>query len=163
MNEGIDYSQIPLRDIHLPGDTISWWPPAPGWWMLAAVLAAWAGWVLWRYMRAFRWRAALRALQQVRADLEAGQPSEQCLAVVSSVVRRFAMTVAVSPRSIAGLVGERWLTWLDSQWEEQRFTNGPGQALARAPYAPPAAFSNADALELTRVCIDWVQAQKGRD
>ncbi|HVS24646.1 MAG TPA: DUF4381 family protein, partial [Gammaproteobacteria bacterium] len=30
-----DFTQLPLRDIHLPG-LISWWPPAPGWWIAAA-------------------------------------------------------------------------------------------------------------------------------
>ena len=32
-----DISNIPLRDIHLPGD-ISWWPPAIGWWIVAALI-----------------------------------------------------------------------------------------------------------------------------
>ncbi len=159
MNETFDYSQIPLRDIHLPGE-ISWWPPAPGWWLLAAVIAFGCGLAVWRYARGYRRRAALRTLERIYTDLQAGQPVADCLPVVSSVVRRFAMVVAASPRGIAGLVGERWLTWLDSQWEQTAFTNGPGRALARAPYAPPAAFSSDDALALTRVCIDWVRAQK---
>lgn len=161
MNETIDYSQIPLRDIHFPAE-IGAWPPAPGWWILAALALAAAAWGAWRYARGYRRRVALRTLEKVCADLEAGYPTDECLPVVSSVVRRFAMTVAASPRGIAGLVGERWLTWLDSQWEQHQFLNGPGQALARAPYAPQAAFSNDDAVELTRVCINWVRAQKRR-
>ncbi|MGD8323683.1 MAG: DUF4381 domain-containing protein [Gammaproteobacteria bacterium] len=161
MNETIDYSQIPLRDIHLPAE-VGLWPPAVGWWVLGALVLAYSGWLLWRYAQGYRRRVALRTLEAVCADLEAGHSSAVCLPIVSSVVRRFAMTVAAQPRGIAGLVGERWLTWLDSQWEQHEFTNGAGQALARAPYAPPAAFSSEDALALTRVCIDWVRAQKGR-
>lgn len=160
MNETFDYSQIPLRDIHLPAD-VSWWPPAPGWWLLATLIVAALVVAAWRYARGYRRRAALRTLERIYLDLQAGEPVARCLPVVSSVVRRFAMAIAASPRGIAGLVGERWLTWLDSQWEQSSFTNGPGRALARAPYAPPSAFSNEDALALTQVCIDWVRAQKG--
>ena len=161
MNETIDYSQIPLRDIHLPAEVAAW-PPAPGWWVLAVALLIGAGWALWRYAQGYRRRAALRTLEKVRANLEDGCPADECLPVVSSVVRRFAMTVAASPRGMAGLVGDRWLTWLDSQWDQHQFLNGPGHALARAPYAPPNTFSNEDAVALTRVCIDWVRAQKVR-
>jgi len=160
VNETFDYSQIPLRDIHLPA-AVGWWPPAPGWWLLAAALLGACGWFAWRYARGYRKRAALRVLERICAELQAGEAVAERLPVVSSIVRRFAMVVASSPRAIAGLVGERWLTWLDSQWEQAQFTNGPGRALARAPYAPPATFSNDDAVALTRVCIDWVRAQKG--
>lgn len=46
-----------LRDIHLPAE-LSWWPPAPGWWLLAAlvlVLIAVVGWA-WRRHRRVRGR-----------------------------------------------------------------------------------------------------------
>ncbi|MGB5726303.1 MAG: DUF4381 domain-containing protein, partial [Thiogranum sp.] len=50
MNPG---SELPLRDIHLP-DPLSWWPPAPGWWLLLTLLVAIAllgGYLLHRYRR----------------------------------------------------------------------------------------------------------------
>lgn len=56
-----------LRDIHLPRDP-SWWPPAPGWWLLAflllglAIAAAW----LWR-----RRQHARRARARVFDELDA--------------------------------------------------------------------------------------------
>lgn len=55
-----------LRDIHLPAEP-SWWPPAPGWWLLAAlvlVLIAVAGWA-WRRQRRLRGRE-----QQVLDELD---------------------------------------------------------------------------------------------
>ena len=39
-----------LRDIHLP-QAVHWWPPAPGWWIVAALLLALTIW-LGRYLRA---------------------------------------------------------------------------------------------------------------
>ena len=39
-----------LRDIHLP-QAVHWWPPAPGWWIVAALLLALTIW-LSRYLRA---------------------------------------------------------------------------------------------------------------
>ena len=35
--------QLQLRDIHLPAEP-SWWPPAPGWWLLAILLMARVWW-----------------------------------------------------------------------------------------------------------------------
>ena len=28
---------LPLRDLRLP-EPVGWWPPAPGWWILAAIV-----------------------------------------------------------------------------------------------------------------------------
>ena len=34
----MDPEQIPLRDLHLP-EAIGWWPLAPGWWVVIALVA----------------------------------------------------------------------------------------------------------------------------
>ena len=62
-----------LRDIHLP-EPISWWPPAPGWWILAlasSVLLAWLLRFLYRRYKAKHYRrqalAQLKELQELHA------------------------------------------------------------------------------------------------
>jgi hypothetical protein len=159
MNSGIDFSQIPLRDIHLPG-AVTWWPPAVGWWIvLVCVLAVVALWGL-RYYRHYRRRVALKVLGRVLAALEQGAEPVTCLQQVSSVLRRFAMSIATDRSAVAGLVGSRWLRYLDSRWDRDLFANGPGGALVVAPYAPADSLSREDAVALTTLCIDWVRTQK---
>ena len=161
MNPSIDFTQIPLRDIHLPLG-VSWWPLAPGWWVLIAFALAGAAWGLYRFIKTYRQRVALRTLMNIRDQLESGTPAAECLPTVSTVMRRFAMAVAENPRLVAGLVGRAWLDYLDSRWDRDTFQAGAGAALASAPYAPDHACSSEYALTLTGVCIDWVSAQRRR-
>jgi hypothetical protein len=156
-----DFSQIPLRDIHLPA-AVGWWPPAPGWWILAGVVVLAAVMAYLRYHRRFRERAALKALRGVLAALEGGEEPIYCLQRVSMIVRRFAMSIAARGDVVAGLTGERWLGYLDSRWERDAFSHGPGRSLAVAPYAPPDRVHAEDVLELGKLCIDWVGAQAKR-
>jgi len=173
-----DAAQLALRDIHLPG-LVAWWPPAPGWWMLA-VLAV-AGLVAFAlYYRSGRHRrAALRVVGKVRAALEQGAEPVECLQRVSTTLRRFAMTtadqqsvaslravggVAERPDSdeVAGLIGTRWLRYLDSRWQRDEFTGGAGRLLLAAPYARPDTIDRQHALDLTALCADWLKAQRPR-
>lgn len=154
-----DFTQIPLRDLHMPLE-VSWWPLAPGWWVLIALILAGAVWRLYRYIKTYRQRIALRALATIRRQLEAGAPAADCLPTVSTVMRRFAMAIAENPRMVAGLVGRAWLDYLDSRWDQDAFQTGSGAALASAPYAPEQSCSKDFALALTDVCIDWVVAQR---
>jgi len=62
-----------LRDIHLP-EAVHWWPPAPGWWIVAALLLALTIW-LSRYLQARYRRQYFRGesrdlLKQVWQDYE---------------------------------------------------------------------------------------------
>jgi hypothetical protein len=161
-----DVSSLPLRDIHLPGP-IGWWPPAVGWWLLAAlVLAGFALYAL-RYYQSRHRRAALKSLQRVRTALEQGVEPVICLQNVSTVLRRFAMTTAARVREtesaaeqdVPGLIGQRWLAYLDSRWQRDVFVSGAGRALLAAPYARPNSIERGAALELTALCAEWLSAQ----
>jgi hypothetical protein len=167
MNETIDYTQLPLRDIHLPG-AIGWWPPAFGWWLVAVLLLAGVALYAIHYYRGRHKRAALRALTRVRAALEQGAEPVACLQYVSTILRRFAMTSsapvrgAAAPVDVAGLIGERWLKFLDGRWDRTEFSAGLGRQLLAAPYGRPDSIERAAALELTGLCAAWLSAQPAR-
>lgn len=157
----IDYSQLPLRDIHLPG-AISWWPLAYGWWILLAGLgvAALIGWLMYR--RRYRERAAIRGLKSVARALAEGTAPVVCIQRISMILRRFAMSVADS-KSVAGLTGEAWLAFLDGRWQRDEFLAGDGRVLIFGPYAPAGRVSATDAAALNAVCLDWVRAQRPQE
>lgn len=159
-----------LRDWHLP-DPVSWWPPAPGWWLLAGLglLAVAAVWHWWRR----RWhqgaaaRCALDELAALRRQLDAGLDAHGFAAAVSVLLRRLALTRY--PRGqVAGLTGSTWLAFLDSSGGGDGFTQGPGQVLAELPYRPaggggaehrPAPAMDADAL--ADLAARWIRAHQG--
>jgi len=154
----IDYSQLPLRDIHLPG-AISWWPLAYGWWILLAVfgIAAGLGWLYYR--RRYRERAAIRGLKSVAQLLAEGTSPVVCVQRISMILRRFAMSIGES-KSVAGLTGEAWLNFLDRRWQRDEFLAGVGRVLIYGPYAPAGRVSAGDASALNELCLDWVRAQR---
>jgi Domain of unknown function (DUF4381) len=161
MNPTIDVSQLPLRDIHLPGP-IGWWPPALGWWLLAVLVLVGVALYGIHYYRARHKRAALRAMTRVRAALEQGAEPVACLQFLSTILRRFAMTSVARTASepeVAGLIGERWLRYLDGRWSRTDFSAGVGKRLLAAPYARPNSIERTMALELTALCTAWLAAQ----
>ncbi|HEX7079894.1 MAG TPA: DUF4381 domain-containing protein [Gammaproteobacteria bacterium] len=159
MNQGIDPASLPLRDIHMP-DPVSWWPPAPGWWLLIAAAAAAVGYALWVRHRYRGRRVALAAVSRIAADLERGAEPVACLQTLSVVLRRFAITAARGDGGLPGLIGDRWLEYLDARSPAGGFVQGAGRRLVEAPYAPAGSVGRAEALELTRLCGDWIKTQR---
>lgn len=153
-----DFSELPLRDIHLP-EAVGWWPPAYGWWLLAGGLLIAALVLAWRYRSHYRERAALRGFKAVSRSLAAGGAPAECIQRISMILRRFAMSVA-GPRPVAGLTGEAWLGFLDSRWPRDEFSAGIGRVLIYGPYAPPERISAGDVSALNALCMDWVRAQR---
>ena len=126
---------LQLRDIHLPAAP-DFWPPAPGWWLLAGlslILTATAGFVLWRRLRLHRQRQRILAMLDRLETGSAGEATPELLAQLSDLIRRLAL--ARFPRhEIASLTGDDWLRFLDDSGGDGRFSSGPGQVLAQGPY-----------------------------
>lgn len=150
-----------LRDIHLP-EPVSWWPPAPGWWLLALlsliVVAGLFG--LWRYRRRQTpRRAALAELARLRVDFQRNGDGTAVAAGISALLRRLAL--AYFPRNqVAGLVGDAWLQFLDRTGGNQQFSAGPGRTLIRAPYRPAETLEIAALLNVAEAWIKGVGKQR---
>ncbi len=124
-----------LRAIHLP-KPISWWPLAPGWYVLAiilGVLVVVAGWYLYRWwQRLKRRRTILRELQYLKLQ-QTTRTTAEIIADLSGLLRRVA--IYCFPRqAIAGLTGKAWLLFLNDTGRTQDFTRDAGELLVTAAY-----------------------------
>jgi hypothetical protein len=150
-----------LYDIVIPAP-VPWWPPAPGLYVVGAVvlaLAVWAGWSWWRRWRAAAYRrAALAALQQLKARTADETQRAPALQELPELVKRTAL--AAFPRQqVAALSGVAWLAFLDRTGRTNAFSHGQGQLLPVLSYDPHAA-SRLDAQsmdELFSVVAHWIQ------
>lgn len=112
-----DPSTLPLREIHLP-ESVGWWPPAPGWWLLPVLLllgfaAAWYGRLLYERRKYSAINMARHELTEVRSRYATDRDARRCLRAVSGLLRR--VSISVFPRAdSAGLTGDDWLAFLQS-------------------------------------------------
>jgi len=131
---------------------VPWWPPAPGWYAVLAVMLIAASFLTYRAWR--RWwsnayrREALRALENASTT-----------GAISEILRRTAL--AVAPRSVvAAQIGSDWPTWLQSQCSIS-MPPRVNQLLTLGPYAPSTATDTVD--DLKRYAADWIRHhQPGR-
>lgn len=145
-----------LRGYHLP-DALSWWPPAPGWWvMMATLLALVIGLAVWLYRRRRRTaaaRLALRELQLMRREHAQHGDSLVFVRQLSRLLRRYAM--ASFPRQeVAALSGGEWLHFLDRHARTTVFTTDDGAALVEASYRGAAVESPERYAALVE---DWIR------
>lgn len=143
-----------LRDIVLP-PPVSYWPPAPGWWVLAVLLAALLALLLVRQLirhrhDAYR-REALRELAALPAPLDASGAQ-----ALSAILKRTAL-VAFPRSDVAGLTGAAWLRFLDTTGRMQAFERGPAAPL---PQIALGASVDADERAIRTAAHDWIRRHR---
>ena len=126
-----------LRDIHLPEAPL-WWPPAPGWWLLAALalcLLAWGAARLWQRWRRFRPARAARLLhRRLTLDLRGDSlTATGWLHRTNELLKRLAVH-GLGHREMIPAWGDDWLRYLDRRYGEPAFSRGAGRCLGQARF-----------------------------
>jgi hypothetical protein len=147
-----------LRPLQQP-EAIGWWPPAPGWWLLALLIVTGLGLLvrhLWRRHRRLAWRRrALLELQRL-ASTHPTQAGPAELANLNALLRRAAIASAGRAR-VASLHGDAWLAFLDESLAEPAFRDGTGRPLVDLAYRPRGQVDWQPLLELSR---RWIRSQR---
>jgi uncharacterized protein DUF4381 len=152
-----------LRDIHLP-EPISWWPLAPGWWLLlvSVLLILCALYLTIKIYRSRQLKRDIKAeLEHIKQQFQQTQSKSQLAKSLSILLRR--ASISYYPKAnIAGLTGEHWLTYLDKtnikRSEKISFKTNAGKILLSAPYLPENKKLDFDAQFLIDLCESWLLA-----
>ena len=122
---------VNLKDIHLP-PPVSFWPPAPGWWILALLLIStlFIGgvWLYRKYKKRKPKTEALRILKDLQILYQNSQDELVSLRNLSNLLRRTALTYYDND-TVASLQGSSWLEFLDKTGKTKEFSQGVGKVL----------------------------------
>ena len=139
-----------LHDLVMPVP-VPWWPPAPGWVIVSAVLVMVLGWWLIRAIQ--HWQSnSYRREALVLLEKIGGSEAE-----LPTLIKRVALSAYPRER-VASLTGEQWLAFLDQTGHTNVFTMGAGRWLARLAYEPQltASLSTTELNGLRTAVRDWI-------
>ncbi|MFT5503262.1 MAG: hypothetical protein ACI8XC_000972 [Gammaproteobacteria bacterium] len=113
---------LPLRSIHDPSAVV-WWPPAPGWWILAFFLIL-AGILIYLLVRFYRHRRLRRECQalfsDIRKGLREGQSPQEVVGQLTILLRRILMSYK-GRQNIANLTDQSWIDELNRLTRQNYF------------------------------------------
>lgn len=134
-----------LHDIVMP-DPISWWPLAPGWYVVILGLLIAAIWASIRFIQ--QWQKN-RFRREALHELESIKPSE-----LPSLVKRVALC-AWPREQVASLSGDDWLQFL----QRNNFPKNLGKNLITLSYSPSSNLktNSPEFSELKTTVRTWIQ------
>ena len=148
-----------LRDIHMP-EAVSWWPPAPGWWVLSFTVIALVISLIIRGQRnakrnTFR-VTALFETQEALTLWNKNKNTSDYLHTVNAVLKRIVLQNN-SSNNIANQSGINWVESLN-QISNQALSEKTMQALGVACYQTN---PNIDVTHVQQQIIAWIESYNG--
>ncbi len=137
-----------LRPLHAPAP-VSWWPPAPGWWVLLLFAVILITMIYGYRKRTAPQRTALYELKQLSIHIDT---IEQPAAALNQLLKRYAL-ICWPAKEVAALSGQDWLVFLDANGGNGKFSRGPGQLLLYGPYQQ----QRPDLSELLALARLWIK------
>lgn len=147
-----------LRDIHLP-EAISWWPLAPGWWILLTLVMSLIFVLIWQLTKkdsAKNQRLLNKYIDQEIEKLQQIETDQQFIEELSTLMKRIA--ISRYGKKVSGYTGEKWLRFLDSRLPDEAnkpFSKGAGRALLDLPYQQSPQLDRSELIETLK---DWMLA-----
>ena len=155
----IENPLVNLKDIHLP-PPVSFWPPAPGWWILAVLLITslfFGGvWFFRRYKKRKPKTEALRILKDLQILHQNSQDEVASLRNLSNLLRRTALTFYDNDE-VASLHGSSWLEFLDKTGKTKEFSKGAGKVLGNEVFQQ---IVNPDMNALFPLVKKWISSSR---
>jgi hypothetical protein len=146
-----------LRDIHLP-DPGGFWPPAPGWWLVAMIALLTAAlltlWLFRRYRRN-RWLALAR--RELDRLAQSPAPDRERLLQLNRLLKRAARERYPHNRPET-LSGEAWVAFLKDTGPAARpETEAIFRNLAESSWRPDTSLTFSEA---QKAANEWLRGQK---
>lgn len=142
-----------LNDVIAPSH-VSWWPPAPGWWLLFTILllgtAALIRFVLKYWQKRRYRRQAIRELQKLKSQAQHTATSHVNQSILELLKRCAFSAYPDSQSQIASLYGRQWLEWLQASCPKSLELDGALQNIDEIYYG---AKSESEAKQLQNALL----------
>jgi hypothetical protein len=143
-----------LRDIHAAAD-VSWWPPAPGWWILAFLVLLALVWLGRRLLARYRVRARRKQMlgwvDYLNMSTDPQRDPQRYLDTLNRIFKLVALR-AFPDQHCAALAGEDWADFLMDKMKKAPSVESLN-VLAVGPYDPAPKFDSEVMSGLARVWI----------
>ena len=143
-----------LRDIH-SAPAVSWWPPAPGWWLVALLVLAVLVWfgrrLLARYRIHQRRQQMLGWIDHLNATIDPGKDPHAYLATLNRAFKVVALR-AFPEQQCAAMAGHKWAEFVAQNLDTKQSSEYLS-VLAVGPYQAAPQFDPVIISDLARAWI----------